>query len=125
MRRLALALGVLGLSLLLVSAIPGLAPASGRTSPPSGDAERGKALFLAKGCATCHVNRRVPGRTGEFARAYGARDAPDLTGYANDPDLLRRWLRDPAAVKPGTAMPNLNLSDDEIADLIAFLGARP
>ncbi len=51
--------------------------------------------------------------------------APNLTSYANDPDFLRRWLRDPAAVKPRTTMPNLDLSDAELADLIAFLNARP
>ena len=124
MRKLALALGALGLALLLVSIVPGLAPASGRASPAPGDVERGRALFLAKGCATCHVNGRIAGRTGEFSGGYPAR-SPDLTNYTNDPDLLRRWLRDPAAVKPGTAMPNLHLSDDEIADLIAFLNARP
>src|SRR5436309_965900 len=120
MRRLAVALGALGLALLLVSALPG------RTSSAPGDAERGKVLFLAKGCAACHVNGKIAGRTGEYAFGYpNPGPAPDLTGYTNDPALLRRWLRDPAAVKAGTAMPNLGLSDDEIADLIAFLNARP
>lgn len=124
MRRLALALGALGLLLLLVSAIPGLAPVSGRTASTPGDVERGQALFLAKGCAACHINRRIPDRTGQYAGGYPA-PAPDLTTYANDPALLRRWLRDPAAIKPSTVMPNLDLSDAEIADLIAFLNARP
>ena len=124
MRGLALALGVLGLALLVVSAIPGVVPASGGVVATGGDAERGEVLFQAKGCATCHVHRRIPGRTGEFGGGYPAA-APDLTRYANDPELLRRWLRDPQAVKPTTAMPNLDLSDDEIADLIAFLNARP
>ena len=124
MRGLALALGALGLALLLVSAIPGVVPASGGAAAARGDAQRGEALFRAKGCATCHVNSRIPGRTGEFGGGYPA-TAPDLTSYANDPALLRRWLRDPQAVKPTTAIPNLDLSDDEIADLIAFLNAHP
>jgi nitric oxide reductase subunit C len=34
---------------------------------------------------------------------------------------LARWLRDPQSVKPGTAMPNLNLKAQEIADLVAYL----
>ena len=123
MRGLALALGALGLALLVVSAIPGVVPASGRAAT-RGDARRGEVLFRAKGCATCHVHGRIPGRTGEFSGGYPG-TAPDLTSYANDPELLRRWLRDPQAVKPTTAMPNLDLSDGEIADLIAFLNARP
>ena len=124
MRGLALPLGALGLALLVVSVIPGVVPASGGAAATGGDAERGEVLFRAKGCATCHVHRRVPGRTGEFGDGYPAA-APDLTSYANDPELLRRWLRDPRAVKPTTAMPNLGLADDEINDLIAFLNARP
>ena len=124
MRGLALALGALGLALLVVSAIPGVVPASGRAAATAGDAQRGEVLFRAKGCATCHVHGRVSGRTGEFGGGYPAA-ALDLTTYANDPELLRRWLRDPQAVKPTTDMPNLNLSEGEIADLIAFLNARP
>ena len=124
MRGLALALGALGLALLVASAIPGVVPASGRAVATGGDAGRGEMLFRAKGCATCHVHGRVPGRTGEFSGGYPG-SAPDLTSYANDPELLRRWLRDPQAIKPTTTMPNLDLSDDEIADLIAFLNARP
>src|SRR5919199_4255659 len=122
MRGLVLALGALGLALLVVSAIPDVLPASGRAAAARGDAGRGAQLFQAKGCATCHVHGRIPGRTGEFGGGYPA-TAPDLTTYANDPELLRRWLRDPKAVKPTTAMPNLDLSDGEIADLIAFLNA--
>jgi cytochrome c2 len=34
---------------------------------------------------------------------------------------LRKWLKDPAAMKPSTQMPNLGLSDEDIEDLIAFL----
>jgi cytochrome c oxidase subunit 2 len=34
---------------------------------------------------------------------------------------LRKWLRNPPAEKPGSVMPNLNLSEDEITKLIAYL----
>jgi cytochrome c1 len=50
--------------------------------------------------------------------------APNLTVYDPDPAFLRVWLRDPSAVKPGTLMPNLYLSDTEIEMLITFLEAR-
>ena len=126
MRKLAAALAALGLAMFLLSILPGLTPGAGGAgtlAPPA--AERGKALFVAKGCAACHVHGRVAGKTGEFSGAYGSEGTPNLTVYTNDPDFLRRWLRDPAAVKPRTTMPNLGLSDAEIAELIAFLNARP
>ena len=49
------------------------------------------------------------------------RGAPDLTDYDPDPGFVRVWLRDPEAVRPGTRMPNLGLSEEEIAALLAFL----
>lgn len=79
--------------------------------------ERGKALFAAKGCATCHVNRRAIEPIHECCEGTG----PDLTNYTNQPEYLRQLLRNPSAVKPQTEMPNLELSDAEIEDLIAFL----
>lgn len=85
-------------------------------------AEEGKALFLAKGCATCHVHAAVP-------TSYRVSVGPDLTQYTNSPEFLRRWLADPQSVKPQAApafgpsgtMPNLHLSPAEIEALIAFL----
>lgn len=37
------------------------------------------------------------------------------------PENLAEWLKDPQAMKPGAFMPNLKLTDEEIADLVAYL----
>jgi cytochrome c1 len=34
---------------------------------------------------------------------------------------LRTWLHDPPAVKEGSIMPNLGLTDQEITALVAYL----
>jgi cytochrome c1 len=34
---------------------------------------------------------------------------------------LAIWLHDPPAVKPGSIMPNLHLSDQQISQLVAYL----
>lgn len=81
---------------------------------------RGRAVFAGKGCAMCHAHAAFQ-RSGQFAGGPGAEMAPDLTHRLLDPDYLRRWLRDPAAVRADTSMPNLNLSDAEIEALVAFL----
>jgi len=31
------------------------------------------------------------------------------------------WLHNPPAVKPGSIMPNLNLPDDQVTALVAYL----
>lgn len=89
-------------------------------APDSSPAETGQALFLAKGCVICHAHAAVTEARRSFAEfSIG----PNLTTLSANPDFLRQWLKDPSAVKPGTAMPTLGLSDSEIEALIAFLKA--
>jgi cytochrome c oxidase subunit 2 len=90
----------------------------------SEETKRGRELFRSLACAGCHT---IDGLTaGKFA------GAPNLTHFASEQDIagvlspvdetnLRRWLADPPAVKPGTAMPNLGLSEQQITDLVNFL----
>jgi len=128
MIKLSVALALIGLALLLLSAVLSraampaaqlVAQAPSQPAAPTQDTiAYGKALFLAKGCATCHHHAAVPesgsGPGGEF---------PDLTTYRWNADYLRSWLKDPSAIKPGTYMPNLELKKEEIEALIAFLSA--
>jgi cytochrome c2 len=120
--KLSIALAAVGLALLLLSALPGVAAGNQAmaTSVPSAaaetaDAAYGKALFLAKGCATCHHHAAVAGSGGM------GEGVPDLTTYRWNADYLRSWLKNPSAVKPGTDMPMLDLKQEEIEALIAFL----
>ncbi len=106
-----------------------IAPTLAPPTPTSDPADVGRALFTFKGCATCHRHDGLgterltgDGQTVAASRSLaGASGAPDLTDYDPDPDFVRVWLRDPAAVRPGTLMPNLGLSEDEITALLAFL----
>ena len=95
-------------------------------SPTLLSAEVGRALFQAKGCTSCHQHAglaisRVETRAAADLDLGEAVGAPDLTHYRPDPAFVRQWLRDPAAVRPDTQMPNLRLSDEEIEALLAFL----
>ncbi len=118
--RRALALVVMAVAL----SIAGLAAASGSaafaTPGTQADlADRGKALFEAKGCVMCHVPNATTIQSGPFL--YGNAQPPNLFRQQYTADYLRTWLKDPAAVKPATLMPNLGLKPDEIEALIAFL----
>jgi cytochrome c2 len=78
-------------------------------------AARGKQLFYSKyGCQSCHIAdyKNDKGYVGPALASVGNR----LT-----PGWMYQWLKDPAALRPGTMMPNFNLKDDEARDLTAFL----
>jgi len=66
-------------------------------------------------CVACHSLGGAGGGVG-----------PALDGVADrySPEDLRTWLADPTAVKPGTAMPDLGLTDDQLDSLTAFLMAQ-
>jgi cytochrome c2 len=125
MMKLSVVLAIIGLALLLMSALPGqaapAAPIAMATSvsaaPAPAEIAYGKALFSAKGCVTCHHHAAVAG-SGAFGEGN-----PDLTTNRWSADYLRTWLQNPAAVKPNTYMPNLGLKRDEIEALIAFLSS--
>jgi cytochrome c oxidase subunit 2 len=87
------------------------APATPTIAPDS--AALGKTLFVAKGCVNCHAHRDFTSATESFG--------PVLSDYQPNAEYVRRWLRDPAAIKPATRMPNLRLSEAEIEALIAYL----
>ena len=106
-------LSLVGALLLVMVARATPAPAAPSTTTA---AVQGAQLFVAKGCITCHTHTGIT-----EAPSLGVVGPPDLSQYRNDPAYLRTWLKDPAAVKPRTEMPNLGLTADEIEALIAFL----
>lgn len=63
-------------------------------------------------CVACHA---VSGSGGGIG--------PALDGVSRrfTPDQLDAWLADPQAVKPGTAMPNLNLAAAQRQELVSWL----
>ena len=78
-------------------------------------------LFLAKGCVMCHEHSATRDAWADFG---SVNIGPNLTTVQRDPDYLRAWLKDPSALKPGTQMPTLGLTDGEIDSLVAFLTAN-
>jgi cytochrome c oxidase subunit II len=92
--------------------------------PRDDAARRGQEVFFESDCATCHALAGTPAT---------ATDGPDLTHLAsrrtlaaamlpNEPDELAAWIRDPQEVKQGVEMPAAELTDEEIDDLVAYLG---
>jgi cytochrome c2 len=103
-----------------------LAPvAQGAVLEPGSPAAEGAQIIATKPCVGCHTIPGIPGANGQVG--------PNLGGVAsrtkiaagavavNSPDDLKKWILNPAALKPGTAMPNVGLTDDEATRIVAFL----
>jgi cytochrome c oxidase subunit 2 len=110
-----------------------LAPAK---MPTEGTLEAdGLQVFQNRGCAQCHTVR-LEDPSASNILPLDAFNGPDLTHFASRSvfagatlpglgetrqDALSRWLADPPNVKPGSFMPNLALTEQEITALIAWL----
>ena len=92
------------------------APAEG--SPAAEGAE----LYASKGCGGCHTVEGVSkGKVGPNLTHFASRTSFAGSMFEMTPENVATWLRDPPGVKPGSKMPNLNLSADETSKLVAYL----
>ena len=105
-------------------ALKGLPPVPPHPGASAPDAARGKRALEQYACSTCHVIPGVTGATvpvGPSLRQLARRSF--IAGVLpNTPANLIRWLRRPQGVKPGTAMPDLGVSERDARDMAAFLG---
>ena len=83
--------------------------------------EFGRQLFIAKGCITCHVNRKAADPSDYLTVEIGA---TNLTNFSASPEVLFIRLKDPSAAKSDTKMPNLDLTKEEIEALIVFINSK-
>ena len=109
-----------------------------------GDAERGRALVStgAGACMGCHTisgNPVMMGVVGPNLTHIGSRRTIGGGLFPNDTKHLTRWIKNSRAMKPGVIMPTLGrgetdpvtkaavpatgLTDEQIADIVAYLQA--
>lgn len=117
--------GSFGLSAALLFATTGCdnPSVSSKESEIGGNPSRGAELIEASGCGGCHI---IP----------GINDAEGLVGpplnhmgkrvfiagvLRNTPENMIHWLRNPQAVVPNNAMPDMGLSEADARDIAAYL----
>ena len=88
-----------------------------------GDAERGARLIQEHGCGACHVIPGIAGARGSVGPSLATlwRQAYVAGILPNDPGGLVRWIVDPPAHSPETAMPDLGVTEAEARDIAAYL----
>ncbi|MBX3185310.1 MAG: c-type cytochrome [Polyangiaceae bacterium] len=87
---------------------PPLASQAGPAQASSGGAPE----IFGQMCVACHA---VGGRGGVVGPAL------DGVGTRYDAAYLKRWVSDPQAVRPGTTMPKLPLSDEQLESVVNYL----
>ena len=88
-----------------------------------GDPDRGVVAIGRYGCGSCH---EIPG-----VRRGDGTVGPPLTGIAyrsylagrvsNTPADMIRWIQHPQQIEPGTAMPDMKVTDADARDIAAYL----
>ncbi|HEY1696079.1 MAG TPA: cytochrome c oxidase subunit II [Polyangiaceae bacterium] len=83
----------------------------------------GEQEFRTKTCSVCHAvaGQNAPSSTAPDLTHFASRTTIGAGVMRNDAASLARWLRDPQTIKPGSHMPDLNLTEDEVTDLTAYL----
>lgn len=84
---------------------------------------RGHDVFVNSACAACHTvdGTEAAGKVGPDLSDVGSRTTIAAGLVDNTPENMAAWLRDPQSVKPGALMPNLQLNDEDVSALVAFL----
>lgn len=98
-------------------------------NPPPGLATEGQDLFLngkfldGLQCAACHAIKgtAAQGAVGPNLTKFADRSRFAGSMFENDDENLAAWLKNPPAKKPGSIMPDLNLTDEQVEALVAYL----
>lgn len=104
----------------------GTPPAPPRFPPParSPDPARGRIALMQHGCASCHAIPGLPGareaQTGPSLAGVGSRAV--IAGKLANTDLnLALWIQHADRLRPGGAMPDMGVSPQATADMVAYL----
>lgn len=112
-------LGVLALIVPLAAGCGG----PGAEGIAAGDVHAGRVAIERYQCGVCHLIPGIAGARGQVG--------PSLDAYAKrvyiagklpqDPALLARWIQDAPSLAPGTAMPNVGVTEQDARDIAAYL----
>ncbi len=86
-------------------------------------AQSGRTLLFATSCVNCHTiqGTAANGKFGPDLTHLMSRETLGAGVIANNQKNLRAWLRDPQILKPGVLMPNMQLADGELDQMVAYL----
>ena len=93
--------------------------------PPVTDAavESGRRIFQSTACMNCHAvsGTNADGHFGPDLTHLMSRDTLAAGAVTNTPENLRAWIQNPDSIKPGSLMPAMKLSPQDLDALTAYL----
>jgi cytochrome c oxidase subunit 2 len=83
----------------------------------------GEHVFESTACVNCHTVSGTPaiGKFGPDLTHLMSRDTIAAGAAPNTPETLRLWIKNPDAIKPGSKMPAMGLSDQDLDAVTAYL----
>jgi len=91
--------------------------------PKDASVAEGRRVFESTACINCHVvaGTVANGRFGPDLTHLMSRDTLASGAALNTPENLRLWIENPDAIKPGSLMPAMNLTSQELDRVTAYL----
>lgn len=83
----------------------------------------GREVFMDNACMDCHTVQGTPatGHYGPDLTHVASRDTLGAGIVKNTPANLRAWIKDPDSFKPGVRMPAMQLNDQQLNEVTAYL----
>jgi len=85
----------------------------------------GRDAFFSTSCVNCHAIKgtKAKGQFGPDLTHLMSRETLGAGVIANTVENLQAWVRDPQHAKPGALMPNMQLSDAELDQVVVYLAS--
>lgn len=92
-------------------------------APSTPAAARGLEVFVDSGCQDCHriEGTEASGMVGPDLTHIASRHSIAAGSLENTTENLAEWVTNPQSLKPGVEMPDTELTDEDVAALVAYL----
>jgi cytochrome c oxidase subunit II len=83
----------------------------------------GRRQFESQACVNCHAiaGTSAHGQFGPDLTHLASRKTIAAGAAANTTENLERWISDPDLIKPGSLMPSMHLTPDQVREITAYL----
>ena len=94
-----------------------------RPAAESDSVAQGRHIFESTACVNCHTvaGTNARGKFGPDLTHLMSRETLASGAVANTQENLHLWIKDPDAIKPGSLMPAMQMSNQEIEAVTAYL----